>query len=185
MGWDLKVGELKQAYVTDEEIWQALNNFFFRSKVTTSYKYGFLKSLIENLYNVNENLELNYDHLFYSFTKIYWNLVVHHNLWQSNNKRQQSAIQKVLQKYCAMYSIPQEWTFDKLEKNLQIKIVKEIKLNGKRYVIGAFFDDTKRLFYEFELKSEHLRFNLPVYKFLQKHQRTMTYLTNYHLAKFL
>lgn len=185
MGWELKVGEIKQSYVTNEEIWQALNNFYYRSQVTMSYKYGYFKSLIENLYNVNKNLELNYDALFYSFTKIYWNLVVHHNLWQSNNKNQPSIIQKILQNYCEEYSIPKEWTFDKLEASLQLEIIKKIKNKGKRYVIGAFYEDTNELFYEFDLKSEYLKFNPPVYKFLQKHQRILTFLINYHLAKFL
>jgi hypothetical protein len=96
MGWDLKIGEIKETYITDEEIWQALNNFYFHGSTTMSYKYGFLKSLLENLYNVNENFDLNFDDLFYSFTKIYWILVIHLNLRQSNNKKQVSSIQKFI-----------------------------------------------------------------------------------------
>ena len=82
MSWDLKIGEIQEMYVTDDAIWQAVNQFYYRSHTTMSYKYGFFKALLENLYNVNEHLELNYDVLFASFTKIYWNLVVHHKLWE-------------------------------------------------------------------------------------------------------
>lgn len=185
MGWDLRVGEIQETYVTDEEIWRALNNFYARSQVTMSYKYGFLKALMENLYNVNQDLVLNYDKIFYSFTKIYWNLVIHHSLGQSNNRKQPSAIQKVLGNFCQEYAIPKEWTFDKLEASLQLEIIKSIKNKGKRYVIGAFYADTQNFFYEFDLKKEHLKFSAPVYKFLQKYQKIITYLTNYHLAKFL
>ncbi|TWD92189.1 HNH endonuclease [Neobacillus bataviensis] len=184
-GWDLKVGEIKQTYVTDEDIWKALNQFYSHGYTTMSYKYGFLKSLIENLYSVNENLELNFTDIFYSFTKIYWNLVIHHKLWQSHSKNQPSSIQKSLEDFCLKHSIPREWTFDKLSDSKQIEILEIIKKNGKKYVIGAFYSDTNSFFYEFDLKREYLKFNVPVYRFFQKHQRTITYLTNYHLAKFL
>ena len=185
MAWDLKIGEIHEMYVTEEKVWLALNNFYYRSHVTMSYKYGFFKALLENLYNVNEKLELHYDQLFYSFSKIYWNLVVHHNLWQSNNRNQLSSIQKILDNYCIEHNIPREWTFDKLSSSLQLEIIKAIKKAGKKYVIGAFYGDTQNFFYEFHLKNEYLRFNQPVYKFLQKYHRTLVNLTNYHLAKFL
>lgn len=185
MSWDLKVGEIKEKYITEDDIWVSLNTFYFASTFTMSYKYGFLKSLIENLYNVNDRLELNFNYIFYSFTKIYWNLVVHHNFWQSNNPKQISSIQKVLIGYAKDYSIPKEMTFDKLPKELQLRVINDIKKYGKRYVIGAFYSDTNKFFYEFDLKKEYFRFNPPVYKFLQKHQRIIIYMTNYQLAKFL
>ncbi|WP_043931900.1 HNH endonuclease [Bacillus sp. EB01] len=185
MSWDLQVGEITEKYLTDEDIWISLNNFYFKSSVNMSYKYGFLKSILENLYNLNEELELNYDKLFYSFTKIYWNLVIHHNLWQSSSISQPSKIQRILQDYAVKYSIPSDLTFDKLQDSLQLDIIKEVKKNGKRYVIGAFYSDINGYFYEFDLKEEHLRFNPPVFKFLQKYQRLITYMTNYHLAIFL
>jgi 5-methylcytosine-specific restriction endonuclease McrA len=185
MGWELQIGEIKQTYVTDDEIWQALNNFYFHGTTKMSYKYGLLKSLIENLYNVNEKLELNFNDLFYSFTKIYWNLVIHHNLWQSNDQKQMSSIQNVLEDACSINSIPRELTFDKLSDKLQLDILKSVKKIGKKYVIGAFYSDTNNFFYAFDLKKEYLKFNQPVYHFLQKYQRIITYLTNYHLSKFL
>ncbi|MBM7691634.1 hypothetical protein JOC77_001041 [Peribacillus deserti] len=185
MSWKLQIGEIKESYLTEEDIWQAINNFFFRGHQTMSYKYGFFKSIIENLYNVNNKLEMSYDKLFYSFTKIYWNLVVHHGFRQSNNKNQVSTIQRVLQDHCLKNNIPQVWTFDKLPDLAQLKIINDIKKQGKRYVIGAFYGDTKEVFYAFDLKAEYIKLNPPVYKFLQKHQRTITYLINYHLAKFL
>ena len=185
MSWDLKIGEIKEQYITEEDIWQALNNFYYRSNVTMSYKYGYFKALLENLYNVNGKLELDYESLFYSFTKIYWNLVVHHNLWQSNSKKQPSSIQKILEKYCLEYEIPREWTFDQLPMRIQSKIIADVRKVGKKYVIGAFYGDTEGIFYEFHLKNEYLRFNEPVYRFLQKHMRMLTSLTNYHLAKYL
>lgn len=91
MSHDLKIGEIRELYVTEDVIWQHLNNFYYRSAVSTSYKYVFFKSLLENLYNVGDDLSLSYDQIFYSFTTIYWNLVIHHDLEQSPNKNKRLA----------------------------------------------------------------------------------------------
>jgi hypothetical protein len=131
-GWNLKIGEIKQTYVTDEEIWIAINQFYTHGTKKMSYKFGLLKSLIENLYNVNDRLELKFNDLFYSFTKIYWNLVIHHQLWQSNAKNQPSSIQKILEGYFQVYSIPRQWTFDKLPVGLQVEILESIKKKWKK-----------------------------------------------------
>ena len=81
MSYKLQVGEMKADYLTDKEIWGHFNFIFStKSRNSTTYKFVLIKSLIENLYNVNENLELSYDLLFTSFSKIYWNLVIHHHL---------------------------------------------------------------------------------------------------------
>ncbi|MGE7952609.1 hypothetical protein [Lysinibacillus xylanilyticus] len=88
MSHDLKVGEIREQYVTEHQIWQHLNNFYYRSSVSTSYKYVFFKALLENLYNVDDKLGLSYNQIFYSFTNIYWNLVIHHNLAQSHKYNQ-------------------------------------------------------------------------------------------------
>lgn len=185
MSWDLKVGEIKSQYITDDIIWMNLNNFFYASNMTTSYKYGFFKALLENLYQVNENFELDYDRIFYSFTKIYWNLCIHHSLWQSNSKKQPSKIQKVLEMYTEKYQIPREWKFDQLPNQLQLEIIRDVKTYGKRYVIGAFYGDMGEVVYKFDLKNEYLKFNKPFYIFFQRFQRPLTNMANYQLAKYL
>jgi hypothetical protein len=186
MTWNLKIGEIKETYLTEQQIWQMFNMFFSpKSKNTMTYKFGLIKSLIENLYNVNENLEINYYQLFESFTKIYWNLVVHHQLRQSNSSSMNSAIEKVLVNFQKELSISNDFRFDKLPYDLQLEIVQQVKKVGKRYVIGALYGDSKGIIYKFDLKKEYLRINEAVYKFMLKYQKILTYLTNYHLALFL
>jgi hypothetical protein len=186
MSWNLKIGEIKETYLTEQQIWQMFNTFFSpKSKNTMTYKFGLIKSLIENLYNVNENLEINYYQLFESFTKIYWNLVVHHQLRQSNSSSMNSAIEKALVNFQKEHTIPNDFRFDKLPYDLQLEIVQQVKKVGKRYVIGALYGDSKGIIYEFDLKKEYMRMNEAVYKFMLKYQKVLTYLTNYHLALFL
>jgi HNH endonuclease len=186
VSWDLKVGEIKETYLTEQQIWQIFNTFFSsKSKNTTTYKFGFIKALIENLYNVNENLEINYDRLFESFTRIYWNLVVHHQLRQHNYSLNNSEIEKILLNFQHKYEIPTDLRFDRLPDDLQHSIVRNVKKKVKRYVIGAIYGDTEGVIYTFDINKEYLKLNYTIYEFMKKYQRVLTYLTNYHLALFL
>lgn len=185
MAWHLQAGEYQEHYVTDNMIWQQLNFFFYNAKLTTTYKLGFFKALLDNLYETNEVGELPYDKLFYDFTKIYWNLVVHHGLWQSNSRNQQSAIQKILTEFQQSEQIPSDLRFDSLPLTMQNTLVQKVKKVGKKYVIGAFYGDTGKYFYSFHLKKEYLALNLPVQQFLKKHQSMLYTVVNYQLAEFL
>ncbi|EZP75793.1 HNH endonuclease [Parageobacillus genomosp. 1] len=186
MSWDLKVGEIRETYLTEQQIWQMFNMFFStKSKNTTTYKFGLIKSLIENLYNVNDNLEVNYYLLFESFTKIYWNLVVHHQLRQGNNSLKNSEIEKILLNFQQEYEIPNDFRFDKLPYDLQLSLIQKVKKKVKRYVIGALYGDSGEVIYAFDINKEYMKLNYTVYQFMLKYQRVLTYLTNYHLALFL
>ncbi len=46
-------------------MWSAFSNLFSsRSNNSSSYKFGFLKAIMDNLYNVDEKLTLTFDQLF-------------------------------------------------------------------------------------------------------------------------
>ena len=75
-GFDLKEGKYEDRILTEDELWSALMGVFSpSSKKDTTYKFGFLKSIIDNTYNVDENYQLTFDQLFGKFTEIYWNLI--------------------------------------------------------------------------------------------------------------
>ncbi|MED3718987.1 HNH endonuclease [Geobacillus sp. 47C-IIb] len=186
MSWDLKVGEMREVYLTEQQLWQMFNFFFSpKSKNTTTYKFGLIKSLIENLYNVNENLEVSYYRLFESFTKIYWNLVVHHRLRQSNHPTKKSAVEMILLRFQREQHIPNDMRFDQLPPDLQLAMIEEVKKSAKRYVIGALYGDFRGVIYTFDIKAEYMQLNSAVYQFMLKYQKVITYLTNYHLALYL
>ena len=64
-------------------MWSAFSNLFSsHSKNSSSYKFGFLKAIMDNLYNVDQNLTLTFDQLFGTFTEVYWNLVLKHGIRQ-------------------------------------------------------------------------------------------------------
>ena len=66
-GHDLPEGRYDPRQLNTDEIWQELSTLFTtRSRNSTSYKYGFFKSILDNLYNVDEDLVLTFDQLFVS-----------------------------------------------------------------------------------------------------------------------
>ncbi|MED4617207.1 hypothetical protein ACFW0L_08715 [Priestia megaterium] len=141
MSFNLKVGEIKKAYLTEQEIWKIINQFFANGHFTTTYKYGLMKALIENLYNVDNRLVLTFDQVYFSFAKIYWNLVIHHDLNQLNTHNRQAGIQKELKEFQLMHGVPNKVVFDRLPSNLQLQLVERTKKVGARYVVGALYGD--------------------------------------------
>lgn len=183
--WDLTVGEMKKGYLTEAHIWKSIHFFFYHSKNTTTYKFGFFKALLESLSEINEEMEISFDSIFKSFSKVYWNLVVHHKLWQGNMKEKKSKVQSVIEQFQTKYAIPAEWNFDRIESKQQDELIKLVKKYGKRYVVGATYGDFNEEIYSFNLKNESIKLNRVYYEFLQKYKRILTDVNNYQLSLFL
>lgn len=185
MSWNLRVGEIQSIYLTEPEVWQSIHHFFYHGKSTSTYKFGFFKALLESCISANDNNEISYDKIFYSFTKIYWNLVMQHELWQTNSKTQISSVQKVLLEFAQTNNIPQKWNFEKLSDPQKIKIIQQVKSVGKKYVIGATYGDFLGNIYTFDLKQEYLQIHPQFLAIFQTYRRILTNVTNYQLALFL
>jgi hypothetical protein len=186
MSHKLQFGEMKVTYLSDKEIWGHFNFIFSpKSRNSTTYKFVMIKALLENLYNVNEKLELNYNQIFSSFAKIYWNLVIHHNLNQINMMGKKAEVQSILLKVQEKYLIPNTLIFDRISTELQVDIIKKVKSKCKLNVMGALYGDAGHTIYNFDNKKEYIQFNPSFYSFMQRFQRVITYLTNYQLVLFL
>ena len=82
-GYGLTEGRYENRTLSEDEMWSAFSNLFSsQSKNSSSYKFGFLKSIMDNLYNVDANLTLSFDRLFGTFAEVYWNLVLKHGIRQ-------------------------------------------------------------------------------------------------------
>lgn len=185
MSHKLKVGELRETYLTDEEIWRTFTIVLSSKSVKSStYKYALIKSIIENLYQVNDNFELNYDQLAYSFTKIYWNLIVHHDLVKQNRGKNAKVV-TVIKETQSTYAIPSEFSFDKVDPQIQVKLVSKVKRVMKENVYGALYGDTRGSFYAFDHNGEHFRLNPIVHSFMLNYQRLIVQLTNHHMARMI
>ena len=66
--YDLAEGHYKEFSITDDEMWSAFAYALSsKSSHSASYKFGFLKSILDNLYEVDSDLKLTFDQLFSKF----------------------------------------------------------------------------------------------------------------------
>ena len=187
-GYDLKEGRYDPRKVSDDELWAAFSCVFSsKSRNDSSYKYGFLKAIIDNLYNVDENLMLSFDQLFSKFGEIYWNLILKHGLRQKarTNDNRETYLEQVLHSTVKKYHIDEAVPYESLPADVMIDIAHQVKVKCKKYVVGALYEDTNRLFYSFSKKDEWLQINPLMYEFICKHKVAIEKLNYYEWAKFL
>ena len=85
-GWNLKSGSITDYNPDDDKLWSLFNYVFSDScPKRNSYKFGLIKSLLDNAFNGTEKSEgvfYSYRVLFSRFVENYWNLVVKYDLRQ-------------------------------------------------------------------------------------------------------
>ena len=135
-GHDLKEGQYDPRQLNSDEIWQNLSIVFTsRSRNSTSYKYGFLKAILDNLYNVNEELVLTFDQLFSKFAEIYWNLVTKYKVEQMPGEKT-SAVETVLRSFVVKEHIAEGVPFEKSNAFYS--------LEDTDYYIGFYVDEREK-----------------------------------------
>lgn len=187
-GYDLKEGQYDSRKVSDDELWAAFSCVFSsKSRNDSSYKYGFLKAIIDNLYNTDENLTLSFDQLFSKFGEIYWNLILKHGLRQKarTNDNRETYLEQVLHSAVEKYHIDESIPYESLSPEMMLDISHQVKVKCKKYVVGALFEDTNQLFYSFSKKEEWLQINPLMFEFICKHKIAIEKLNYYEWAKFL
>src|SRR5690242_10624208 len=103
-GWNLSQGHYLKEHISEDDIWAIFNHIFSsKSAKTTTYKYCFLKCLLDNIFNVDEYLTLDFDKIFAHFTEVYWNLVAKHKLCQvqGNSQWQKSSVEIIIEGFLA------------------------------------------------------------------------------------
>lgn len=187
-GYDLAEGQYEIRTLSDDEMWSAFSNLISsHSKNSSSYKFGFLKAIMDNLYNVDENLTLTFDQLFGTFTEVYWNLVLKHGIRQQpvSERSNGTYLEQALNLTAVKYTITPEIPFESISDEAKIEVCKRIKSKCKVNVVGALFGDTKGLFYSFSRKEEWLQINPQMYQLLCKHKLAIEKLNYYEWAKYL
>ena len=139
------------------------------ARKTTSYKYAFFKCILDNLFNVrlaNGRLELSFDYLSYSFSKIYWNLSSKHHVPQIVNGRRDC----MGGEYEKLKNDPRFDVegvdfdcLDPLARNIYLsRTKKQITIN----VLYALYDDFNRTIYGYDTYRKVIFFSLDSYQFL-------------------
>jgi len=174
--------------LSDDEMWSAFAYLFSTKSVNdTSYKFGFLKSILDNLYNVDENLVLTFDQLLSKFAEIYWNLVLKHHILQKNpgKTNRQSSLERVLYDAKERFQIEEDIPFESITPEMKFYVCHNVKQKCKQNVVGALYADLGGLFYSFSKSGEWIQFNPQMYEFACKHKVAIEKINYYEWAKFL
>ncbi len=187
-GFDLKEGYYATRSLSDDEMWSAFSYLFSSKSVNdTSYKFGFLKSILDNLYNTDDKLTLTFDQLFSKFAEIYWNLVLKHHILQKNpgKTNRRSALESALLETKEKYAIEEDIPFESITDEMKLFVCHKVKVKCKENVVGALYADLGGLFYSFSKSGEWLQINPQMYEFVCKHKVAIEKLNYYEWAKFL
>lgn len=190
-GWNLKRGILTEEKVSEDEFW-SLFNFVFSDacRKTNTYKFGLIKSICDQIYDLYEQgtgYFLSYGKLFSKFAENYWNLVNKYHLKQMsyNGKSEYSKIEIILMNAIEDNSIPENLVFQAIEEENRKKISEEVTIECKKCVIGALYNDFEGKLYAFDLKGEGIFLSHEAYNFISKYKMEIEKLNYYSWARFL
>ncbi len=192
-GWNLKSGKLNMTQVSEDEYW-SLFNFVFSDACLkrNTYKYGLIKSIMDNLFNClyDESAGvygLSYEDIFHKFTVNYWNLVLKYHLKQMrpDGKSDVSKIESILQKFAEENEVIKDIEFSSLSEKDQQNIVKQVSAACRRNVVGALYNDMNGKLYGFDLKGDKIALSENGYNFMLKYKAELEKLNYYAWAKFM
>ena len=180
-------GKYIESEFSDADIMDALDVVFTsKSKKDTTYKFVFLKSILDLLDKVDENYRLSFDQLFQRFTEIYWPIVVNCNLRQKNGDLEnRSYIEQILLEAVEVYGLTKDSKFEDLTIKQQRDVVKAVKKKCKLNVVGALYGDTKAIIYSFSRKEEWITINPNIYTGLKRQKEKIEERNYMAWAEFL
>ena len=101
-GWDLKRGAITEYDISEDRSWSLFNYVFSdSSRKRNTYKFGLVKSLLDNVFNGQQKpdgIYFTYEELFGRFAENYWNLVIKYDLRQMrrDGKSMYSKVESIL-----------------------------------------------------------------------------------------
>lgn len=190
-GWDLKSGAITEYCVSEDRLW-SLFNFVFSdsSRKRNTYKFGLIKSLLDNVFNgqrQEDGVYYTYEELFSRFAENYWNLVVKYNLRQmrGDGRSIYSKVETILNAAVEENVILAALEFEAVDEVRRAEIIRRVACECKKCVVGALYNDFDGVIYSFDLKQEGLMLNYCVYDFMLKRKSELEKLNYYAWAKFL
>jgi len=192
-GWNLKEGRLTTDNVSTDEYWSLMNYVFSDyCKKTNTYKFGLMKSLCDQIYDLVWDdtvmgYPLSYENIFRKFAENYWNLVNKYELKQMayNGKSELSKIEMILKEAAKTYDIPSDVSFQELRGIERAEIVRVVSTECKKCVVGALYNDFEGKLYSFDLRAEGIVLCKCAYDFISKYKLEIEKMNYYAWARFL
>ena len=188
VGYNLNYGNYDDRHITDDEKWSAFSKcFLLQLNCNESYKFAFLKSILDNLYNTDKQLVLSFDQLFSTFAELYWNLILNCKLRQmaASNKDKRPALESLFIISAKMFGIDKDTIYESLPEKFKANINNQVKIKCKKNIVEELFVDTNKIFYSFNVSEEWIKFNPLMYEFVCKNKLILEKVNYFEWAKFL
>ncbi len=181
-GYKLSEGKYNTNKISKDEMWDVFNWLFSsHSRNDASYKFIFLKSIIDCIDKKDSSGRISFDILFTEFTKISWNLILKYGISQKGEASdgRVSTLERVLR---SDYTATDDFAtlFDEDRK----RICRKVKNVCKKYVVGALYGDTEGIIYSFSKKEEWIQMNPMIEEFIKTNMGLIENLNYYKWAQF-
>jgi|BioPla2DNA2_1021312.scaffolds.fasta_scaffold07071_2 hypothetical protein len=184
-GYLLKEGVYQSEMLTDVQMWEAFNWLFSnKSRNDSSYKFLFLKAILDCIDENREGNRITFDIVFEYFTKNAWSLIAKYGIIQKRKAegKRSTYLEQIIDIAIASNDGYLEW--DALSYNEKIKICKKVKNECKKYVVGALYGDTKGYLYSFSKAEEWIELNPQIVEFIMINRHVIESLNYYKWAAF-
>lgn len=184
-GWLIQEGVLNDN--RNANLWECVEISLYSGKHRTTYKYGFLESLLSNLYATNDQFEINLEDINDTFALIYWNLIIVHHLPQMSKvcTGEKNGLVRAFDNIVNRYPESNGVHFESLSKNIQSNIRKETYKVFIKNVIGAFYADTSGYIYGFSKRLKKLWLNERSIEFLNNYKKVVEQLNYFEWVKMI
>lgn len=187
-GWDLNHGVITKKVKSNEEFWGIINNIFSsKSKNTSTYKFCFLKAILDNLFVCDNEYVLEFEQIFKTMSEIYWNLIFHHELKQNTPsiKQEKSKIESIIIQLVDEYNVLPYTTYELLDDKIKEIFTKKATSALSQYVVGALYEDAQGALYAFSKKEKKVILSASAYNYLVKYKFIIEKLNYYEWLRFL
>ncbi|MDD3138008.1 MAG: HNH endonuclease domain-containing protein [Lachnospiraceae bacterium] len=190
-GWELKNGSITEYNISEERIWSLFNYVFSdSSRKRNTYKFGLIKSLLDNVFNgqnTEDGITYTYEELFSRFAENYWNLVIKYDLRQmrKDGKSVYSKVESILMSAVVENQTLALFEFEAVDEITKSAIIRKVTAECKKCVVGALYEDFDGVLYSFDLKENGITLNYRVYEFMLKYKAELERLNYYSWARFL
>ncbi|OJU14082.1 MAG: hypothetical protein BGN88_12610 [Clostridiales bacterium 43-6] len=185
-GWNLKEGICTKDNASDQEFWDAITHMFKNTHKTTTYKFCFLKCLLDCT-EKNHIQNISFSILFQRFTEIYWDLIVQYDLCQvyKNSKFNKSKIEVIIERVYTIQGLNKKSSINELQQNIRLDMIKQIEKYCSQNVVGAFYDSTNGLFYSFSKVDKQITFSSHALDFINRFRGPIEEVNYFNWAKMI
>ena len=184
-GWDRKEGLLNNN--DGKNLLSYISQSLFSGKHATTYKYCFLKSLLDNLYSFDKNYKIEFKKLGETFVSIYWNMIVVHQIPQmpDYSTGERTFFEKIIEEMIAAKPYLKGVHFESIKDEDRLFYLKKAVPVFSNNVIGAFYEDTEGMIYGFSKKEKKLWLNHCSFKFLSENKTIIEQVNYYEWLKMV